>query len=579
MQDYEFKQKEVLNYDLADYVLEKRRGSSAERYLVAQLTNHSTDSMTFIKSYVERGRDIERLIQLLCHENDQFWADICKDTGIPLETRFMYLGLMLSYASTDDIVAQGKTETNENALTDFFLSNPDVLEKMEGVPAEKQIQAIDALGLIFTDLETQNLDETIRRYIFDNSYYEINDTMLHRVVEWKEPKLAEKLKSGNYTTIRAIAYQPLTDYIHQEFDHYVSIIVLGIDSNTEEDIEAVEDILERLYPDSIEQALSVLEKEKVVWKDIGDCCKSVSGEDENYKQSIWTYLLANDRILCSWENVETYFREYGGDDTWIAYISKNIDALVLDAREAAISDEVKEKLLFADLSENVFRKVISGIHKETYNDTLSKLNPIKIQVLLEEHALPFRKEFWAELSTVAADLRVLYAETNSLDFVQSLDEIDLTVDEVNHMLESDMFDSGQKDSILKKLIPAEMTIETARILRLLTRSVPKEYVDKAWPLLPDDEKYQLLLNHMEVYTNNELSVLFGQLSPEYRQFVERTRHKYSLGYSDYNKALLEKLKARDYITRVDDKYIEKSDRVLSSGKKEHVLIGYVKQAK
>ena len=579
LQDYEFKQKEVLNYDLADYVLEKRRGSSAERYLVAQLTNHSTDSMTFIKSYVERGRDIERLIQLLCHENDQFWADICKDTGIPLETRFMYLGLMLSYASTDDIVAQGKTETNENALTDFFLSNPDVLEKMEGVPAEKQIQAIDALGLIFTDLETQNLDETIRRYIFDNSYYEINDTMLHRVVEWKEPKLAEKLKSGNYTTIRAIAYQPLTDYIHQEFDHYVSIIVLGIDSNTEEDIEAVEDILERLYPDSIEQALSVLEKEKVVWKDIGDCCKSVSGEDENYKQSIWTYLLANDRILCSWENVETYFREYGGDDTWIAYISKNIDALVLDAREAAISDEVKEKLLFADLSENVFRKVISGIHKETYNDTLSKLNPIKIQVLLEEHALPFRKEFWAELSTVAADLRVLYAETNSLDFVQSLDEIDLTVDEVNHMLESDMFDSGQKDSILKKLIPAEMTIETARILRLLTRSVPKEYVDKAWPLLPDDEKYQLLLNHMEVYTNNELSVLFGQLSPEYRQFVERTRHKYSLGYSDYNKALLEKLKARDYITRVDDKYIEKSDRVLSSGKKEHVLIGYVKQAK
>ena len=227
----------------------------------------------------------------------------------------------------------------------------------------------------------------------------------------------------------------------------------------------------------------------------------------------------------------------------------------------------------------MFRKVISGIHKETYNDTLSKLNPIKIQVLLEEHALPFRKEFWAELSTVAADLRVLYAETNSLDFVQSLDEMDLTVDEVNHMLESDMFDSGQKDSILKKLIPAEMTIETARILRLLTRSVPKEYVDKAWPLLPDDEKYQLLLNHMEVYTNNELSVLFGQLSPEYRQFVERTRHKYSLGYSDYNKALLEKLKARDYITRVDDKYIEKSDRVLSSGKKEHVLIGYVKQAK
>ena len=578
LQDYEFQQKEVLNYDLTDYVLEERSESSAERYLVSQLINHSIDSMSFIKAYIERGRNIERLIQLLCHENDQFWVDICKDTGIPLETRFTYLGLILSYASTDDIVALDKAESNEDALTDFFLRHPNVLEKMKGVPAEKQIQAIDALGLLFTDLETQNLAETIRQHIFDNSYYEINEPMLHRVVEWKAPEMVEKLDSRHYTTIRALAYQALTNYIHQKFDQYVFDIVLGIPSNTEEDIETVEDILERLYPDGIEQALSVLEKEKVVWNDIIDCCKSVSGDDENYKQSIWTYLLANERILCSWKNVETYFGEYGGDDTWVAYVSNNIDALVTGAGDAEISTEVKEQLLFADLSESVFRKFISGIYKESYNDTLSKLNPMKIQVLIEGHALPFRKEYWDELSTVAADLKVLYAEVSNQDFVQSLDEIDLTVDEVNSMLESDKFDSDQKDGILKKLVSAEMTIETARIIRLLTRSVPKEYVNVAWQLLPDDEKYQLFLNHMEVYTNNELPVLFGQLSPEYHQFVERTRHKYTLGYSDYNKALLEKLKTRDYITSIDDTYIEKTDKVLFSSKKEHVFIGYVKQA-
>ena len=204
---------------------------------------------------------------------------------------------------------------------------------------------------------------------------------------------------------------------------------------------------------------------------------------------------------------------------------------------------------------------------------------MKIQVLIEEHALPFRKEYWDELSTVAADLRVLYAEVNNQDFVQSLDEIDLTVDEVNNMLESDMFDSDQKDSMLKKLVPAEITIETARILRLLTRPVPKEYIDRAWRLLPDDEKYQLFLNQMGVYANSELPVLFGQLSPEYQQFVERTRHKYTLGYSDYNKALLDKLKTRDYITSVEDTYIKKSDKLTFSSKKEHVLTGYVKNAR
>ena len=579
LQDYEFQQSEVLNYDLTDYVLEKKRDSSAERFLISQLANHSEVSMAFIKAYIERGCNIERFIQLLCHENKKLWIDICIDTGIPLETRFLYLKLIVSYASLDDIVKQDQDESNGGSLSDFFLSHPDVLERLKRIPSDKQIQVIDTLALIFADLETRNLDESIRKYIFENSCYEINETMLRRLVEWKTPELVEKLKTENYTTIRAIAYQPLMDNIHKHFNEYLADVVLGIDSNTEEDIDAVEDIIERLCPDGIEQALSVLEKEKVIWTDISDCCKSVSGEDENYKQSIWTYLLSNERILCSWENVETYFGEYGGDDTWVAYFSNHIDALVSGTGEAEISTEVKEKLLFADLSENVFRKFISGILKDPYNDTLSRLNPMKIQVLIEEHAIPFGKNFWNELSTVAADLRVLYAETNSLDFVQSIDEIDLTVDEVNYMLKSDTFDSDQKDSILNKLVPAEMTVETARILRLLTRSVPKEYVDRAWQLLPDDEKYHFLLNHMDAFSNGELAALFGQLSPEYQQFVERTRHKYSLGYSDYNKALLEKLKARDYITSIDDTYIEKSDRVLFSREREHVLTGYVKQHK
>lgn len=42
-------------------------------------------------------------------------------------------------------------------------------------------------------------------------------------------------------------------------------MVLGIASNMEEDIDAVEDIIERLSPDGAEQALSVLKKECVVW--------------------------------------------------------------------------------------------------------------------------------------------------------------------------------------------------------------------------------------------------------------------------------------------------------------------------
>lgn len=579
LQDYEFQQKEALNYDLTDYVLEKRRGSSAEGYLISQLTNHSVSSMSFIKSYTERGRNIERLIQLLCHGNDQFWVDVCKDTGISLETRFVYLGLILSYASTGDIVAQDKAESNEDALTDFFLSNPDVLEKMEGVPAEKQIQAIDALGLIFTDLETQNLNETVRQHIFDNSYYEINMAMLSRLAEWKTPELVEELKSKNYTTIRVIDYQPLTDYVQREFEVYVSSILLGLETNIHEDIDAVEDVIERLCPNSIELALSVLEKETVVWNTIEACCAVEVEDDQGYKKQIWEYLLNNDRILCAWENVDAYFRIYGDDETWVSYIARNVDDLISVAENTSIADDIRETLLFEDFLEEVYRKVATGIYKESYSDSLSKLNEMKIRVLIEEHLLPFTKTYWTELSTEAPDLRVVYALESKEEFIQDLDDITLTIDEVNQLLDNDVFGNDDKDHILKKITPAQMTEKTAMILRSTTCVAPKEYIVKAWELLPDDKKYQLLLNHMNVFQDNELAMLFGQLSSEYHQLVERTRHKYSLAYSDFNKCLLEKLNARNYVTSVEETYVDKTDKVLFSSKKEHVLTGYVKNAR
>ena len=83
---------------------------------------------------------------------------------------------------------------------------------------------------------------------------------------------------------------------------------------------------------------------------------------------------------------------------------------------------------------------------------------------------------------------------------------------------------------------------------------------------------------MDVYQNEELPELFNQLSPEYKQFVERSRHKYLIAHTDYNVALLEKLKARDYITSIDAKWVEKTDKAFASNEKEYVLTGFVKQS-
>lgn len=49
---------------------------------------------------------------------------------------------------------------------------------------------------------------------------------------------------------------------------------MGRDENVSEDINAVEDIIERLANTNIELAISVLDKEKVSWDELDECCKN-----------------------------------------------------------------------------------------------------------------------------------------------------------------------------------------------------------------------------------------------------------------------------------------------------------------
>ena len=577
LQEYEFKQEEVLNFELIDYVLESKIGSPAENLLVEQLSDHSQSSMSFIKAYVERGNNAERLLKLLCHENDRLWKDICEDTGISIDTRYKYLSTIILHADIDDIVAQDETENGERPLTDFFLTHPDVLERIKDITGNNIIQIIDALKINFTNLETANLPERVKEHIFGNCHYKLNEVMIRQLVNWIKPELVEDLKRRNYTIVLTIDYQPLTDYVHEYFDDYVRNLVIGVESNTEEDSNAVEDILERLFPDNLDLALSVLNKEKIVWNNIEDCCVKISGNDYEYKQKIWDYLFENNQISCTWDNIESYFNEYGESETWLIYIIDNVDPLTSDVANFKISNDVKDSLLYAELPEEAFRKIVKRIHFEMHDTVLSQFGTMKIRVLIEEQILPFDPRYWSEMESESSELRVLYAKENNRTFMKYIDNLNLTVDEVNQLLAFEEFENSEKVTILKKINSANVNTETAQIIESAPFDIPKAYVNAAWQLLSYDEKKELLLNHIEVFENDELSELFSQLGPEYEPLVERKRHKYTLDYSDYNRKLLEKLRRCGYITSSNESWTDDIDKELSGKKK--ILTGYVKVAR
>lgn len=183
------------------------------------------------------------------------------------------------------------------------------------------------------------------------------------------------------------------------------------------------------------------------------------------------------------------------------------------------------------------------------------------------------------MGDVASVYRVSYTEKNRNAFIASLEDIELKDEEINSLLQSELFVPEEKKKLLSKLDVETLGIETAKIIKEFNFKINRTYTDAAWNALDEENKYALLLNQIDAYKNGELPNLFSELAPVYHQLVERTRHKFKFTYNDYNKKLLDKLVQKDYITSAEEEWVDKENHILFNREKEHIITGYVKQLK
>lgn len=332
-------------------------------------------------------------------------------------------------------------------------------------------------------------------------------------------------------------------------------------------------------PENEDLCFKVLEKEKAVWNDIKCCCKEVGEDAAQAKKKIWDFLLNNNRIQCTWNNFIDYYEQYGSEVFWAEYFDGNINTLLNDIDNPIITEEVLSALMFVNITEESFRKYISSAELKPYEESLTKLNEMKIKIMIEEGKLPYNVSFWDEMGDVAFEYRVLYAEKNRNAFIASLEYIKLKDEEINSLLQSELFVPEEKKKLLSKLDAETLGIETAKIVKELNFKINRTYTDAAWNILDEENKYALLLNQIDAYKNEELPNLFLELAPVYHQLVERTRHKFKFTYNAYNKKFLDKLVQKDYITSAEEEWVDKENHILSSREKEHIITGYVKQLK
>lgn len=187
------------------------------------------------------------------------------------------------------------------------------------------IEFISEQSVVFCKVNNTGADKQVLEFIYKNNMYELNRDMIASVIGFYHPELEEELSKSHYTTLIKVNNDVLNTRIWGSFEEYVNLFVLGIAENTAEDIETVEDIIERLANINVDLVFEVLDKEQVSWADFNECC--TNDVEKDIKKKIWNYLLQNQRIYATWNNFDAYYTEFGLTSelsTWVNKICKDI---------------------------------------------------------------------------------------------------------------------------------------------------------------------------------------------------------------------------------------------------------------
>lgn len=547
--DYEFDQKEIFNFDLLDYMLSEEKESPKAHILFKHLADEKDVTWSFIDEYFNRVK-LEykgQFVQQLCKAWTGIWDYIYDNAVLTKERKDEYLVWILNVLSTEQI---GVINSNGN-VKKYFEETPDILKRMLNVSFSKLEEVIEACEIYFDNLYEDEVDREIFDWIIiEKGRYKNTLDMLQCIFRIYAPDKVNGLLTSNYTTILELNYEWLLNHIRENSDDYVRDIILGIETNTEESLEAVLDLLGRRI--SAENAVGLIKKENIILDSLEKC--ESHDIKENYEKSEFLAILdewiEQDKVQPDWKNLHLYWVYNGVSDKYAQWLEKNIDVIIfekcpIDMDTALISETLESN----KLSVKCTRKFAMAVNDIEVGIALSKLDEEHIKELISINFFSQSDELSKVVKSSHPEIWPDYLKAYAYDFARNMKAREWSCDEVEALLGSDKIDDNEKIELIANSGLTEYSEQIALLVRNTSVRIPKEMFNMAWNALKEEDKYELFINNIRQLTNDEIENCFKQLGPDYRKLTDRTkRHEERLFDTEYNRKLLSELSASDYIT-------------------------------
>ncbi|RQW22910.1 hypothetical protein EH196_03610 [Bacillus sp. C1-1] len=542
----EFKQREILNYDLLDFVLEKKEFQAHVSFILSQLTNEEGGTLEFITVFKERTNHKETFIKHICHKWSNMWVYIEESSNLPEKDIQAFLTDILTFADVSDIGELNKKDHLANYLSEFT----NYHRVSENLPIEKEQAILLELQVKFKTTEHLRQKEDVFNFAVQEDLYQINKETLSDILQGKVNNLT-------YSEIKGANMEGVIAYVDQNINEYVRRVLLDAEIHQETE----EMIIELLNEELLDRDL----KEQIVHQ------QTVRIQDvTEVDQDLWEVLFAQDKLSISWHNVSHYYRAVESfNETMTGYLNDTHRADELSKEnlsDVKTIDEVDRDIVSSAIIEiegiknSSYKKLASSvIHWDFYST--DKLSEERVQILIELKVLTLTVENYKDLKEKHPSLHVKLIEeniTSFINFINDQDKYELDIHDFETLFNSQKTNAYKEELlyILSKSLVSDLKEEGSRelvmtLIKFIVKSRLEINSDLTEVLFSfrgqQSLKIMFLTSQIPYLEHQTITGLLQQLGEPYKSITENGR-KPTLDDNEWNQALLSELVESDYIS-------------------------------
>lgn len=565
--DYELeRQKDCLNFDLADFFYNDNSESKKKSAFTKQLAKNDADSRRFIKEYYVRAKNKAEYIRNIAQQKMLFWYDICSDDGLGYQDKVSYLKDIFMYLTVEDIVLQDTAANDEHpqySICTFIAESDKIIEQLQDSGAEKVVAVLTQIKVKLRNVDLETVNDIIIKGIFNNELFEISLVMLQNYINFKFGESIADFQTNIYTYILKQKDCLVTDYLERNIYDFVTEVILPTEANTKEDIDTVFRCIKLLEYDQ-NLSIQLIQKMDIVMEDLKEWYRTLDASNEEVKPLVDTFLAEN-KMLATIENLDTYKEKYKFTDELCDFVDANIDELISDEN---LDDVHVKEILKKNIQNETIEKILQNYEMESLGDNLNNYNQNVVQKMIDQRYFKYTRSRYNEIQSSFDRLLPLFIKRYWKEFEQDISNINFELTTINVLFKSNL-DDEKKAIILNGVNVSQMTREVFDFVRDTHVSILKKYVQETWDKLEVKDRPAFMIKYFSVFSISEIENMFAKMPKEYQTLKQMDkRHEVLLEKNAINEALCQKLKDANYISSYGPK-IEKN--AISTSHKDKLL--------